>query len=68
MCIIFIGSYIIDPGNCPWVWFQIVSGMYPNCTYIFNFSADLWKVVARVPVFVIAPAAINTLIGFKADP
>ena len=29
---------------------------------------SLWKVVARVQVFVIAPVAINTLIGFKKFP
>ena len=30
--------------------------------------AGLWNFVAKVLVFVISPAAINTLIGFKAVP
>ena len=33
--IIFIGSGFIYPEPFPWVWFKIVSGMYPNRTYIF---------------------------------
>ena len=66
--IIFIGSEFIYPEPCPWVWFKIVSGMYPNRTYILDSTPGLWKFMARVPVFVISPVVINTLIGFKAVP
>ena len=34
--------------------------------YGFASSTGLRKVMARVPIFVIAPVAINTLIRFKA--
>ena len=68
MCIIFIGSALIDPENCPWVLLKMVSGPYTNWTCGFTPPAGLWKVVAAVTVFVIAPVAIGTLIGFKAVP
>ena len=66
ICIILIGSALIDPETYPQVWLQIVSGLYPNRTYGFASPVGLWKVVARVPVFVIAPVDINTFIGFKS--
>ena len=66
MCIIFIGSAFIDTETCPLLLLQIFSGMYSNQTYGFASPAALWKFVTRVPVFVISPGAINTLIGFKA--
>ena len=47
---------------------KIVSGPYSNLKYGFDSPAGLWKVVARVPVFVIALVAINELIGLKAVP
>ena len=37
--------------SCPQVCQKIFSGPYPNRTYRFTLPADLWKVVARVPVF-----------------
>ena len=43
----------------------MISGMYPNWTHGFSSPAGLWKVVTRVPFFVISPVAINTMIGFK---
>ena len=68
VCIIFIGSALMDTKTCPQVWLKIVSGPDPNRMYVFASHAGLWKVVARVPVFAIAPAAINKLIGFKEFP
>ena len=62
VCIIFIGSMFIDPETCPRVQIQIFSWAYPNPTYRFASPAVLWKSMARVPVFVIAPAAINTFL------
>ena len=47
---------------------QIISGPYPNREYGFASPVGLWKVVVRVPVFVIAYVAINTFIGLKAVP
>ena len=41
-------------------------GCILNMTYRFDSTAGLWKVVSRMPVLVIAPVSINTLIGFKA--
>ena len=49
-CIIFIGSAFIDHENCPWVWLKIISGPYPNHTYIFDSPTGLSKVVVRVLV------------------
>ena len=68
VCIIFIGLEFIDPETCPQVWLQIISGQYPNRTYWFYSPTGLWKVLVRLPFFVIAPVEINTLIGFKAVP
>ena len=68
VCIIFTVSAFIDTETCPRVWLQIVSGTYPNRTYGFVSPAFLWKVVVRVPVFVVAPVSINTLIRFKEVP
>ena len=65
MCIIFIGSSLIYPETFPWVYLKIFSWTYPNRAYGFSSPTGLWKVVARVPVFVIAPVDINTMIGFK---
>ena len=47
---------------------QVVGGTYPNRTYVFSSPTVLWEVVARVLVFVIAPVAINILIGLKEVP
>ena len=66
--IIFIVSEFIDPETCSKVWLKIFSRPYTKRTYGFALPAGLWKVVARVTVFVISPVAINTLIGFKAVP
>ena len=66
--ITFIGSEFIYPKTCPWVWLKILSGMYPNQTYGFASIAVLWKVVARMPFFVIEPVTINKLIVFKDVP
>ena len=44
--------------NCQW-------DIYKQGTRIC-FLSDLWKIVTRVPVFVISFFAINTLVGFKA--
>ena len=68
VCIIFIVSAFIDPKNYSWVWLQIVSGPYPNRTYIFYSPAGLWKAMTRGPVFVISPVVINKFIGFKEFP
>ena len=68
VCIIFIGSAFIDPETCPQLWLQIFSGLYPSQTYGFASSVGLWKVVSRVPVIVIGPVSINTLIFFKVVP
>ena len=60
----------IDPETCPRVQIQIFSWAYPNPTYRFASPAVLWKSMARVPVFVIAPAAINTFlhnIGYSME-
>ena len=40
--------------------------MYPNRTYRFAPPEGLWKVMARVTVFVTSLVVINTLIGFKS--
>ena len=66
--IIFILSAFIYTETFPWVLLQISSGPYPNRTYGFASPTCLWKVVARLPVFVIEPVAINTLICFNAVP
>ena len=66
VCIIFTGSEFIDPETCTGMWLKIVSGTYPNQTYGFSSPAGLWKVVTRVPVFMVSPVVMNTLIGFKA--
>ena len=66
LCIVFIVSVFIDPETFPWVCYKIVSGPYTNFTYKFSSHAGLWKVVVRVPVFVISPVIINTLICFKS--
>ena len=68
VCIIFIGSEFIDTETCPRVWLKIFIGPYPNRTHGFSSPKGLWKVVARVPVFVISTVTINTFIGFKAVP
>ena len=68
VCIIFIGSKFINTETRPRVWLKFVSGMYPNRTYRFDSPAGLWKVVVRVPVFVISLVGINTFIGFKEVP
>ena len=68
MFIIFIESEFIVTENCPHVRLQIVSGPYPKWTYRFDSPVGLYKVVLRVPFFVISPAAINTLIGLKVVP
>ena len=64
--IIFILSAFIDPLNYPRVQFQSFSGIHPTRTYGFASPTGLWKIVARVTVFVISPLSINTLIGFKS--
>ena len=56
----------MDTGTCTWVFYKIFSGMYPNRTYGFSLPEVLWKVVAKMPIFVISPVTINILIGFKA--
>ena len=66
--IIFIISAFIYPETFPRLWLQIFSGPYPNRTYVFASPAGFWKVLVGVPVFAISPVAINTFIGFKADP
>ena len=47
LCIIFIGSSFIDPGTCPRLWLKIVSGPYPNWTYVIDFLPQvcgrLWQ-------------------------
>ena len=53
VCIIFIGSLLIDSKTYPKVWLQISSGPYPNCTYRFSAPASLCKVMTRVPVFLL---------------
>ena len=68
MCIIFIGSALIDTETFYQVCSKIVSWPYPNQTYGFASHSGLWKIVARVPVFVISPVVINILIGFRAVP
>ena len=64
---IFTGSAPIDPGTFHRMWLKSVSGTYTNRTYGLFPSAGLWKVVARVLVF-ITPVALITLIGFKEFP
>ena len=66
VCIIFIVSAFIDTETFPQVWFKIFIGPYPNQTYRFASPEGLWKVVARVPFFVISTATINKLVVFKA--
>ena len=65
---LFILSVFIDPETCPQVCYQIFSWPYPKRTYIFASPAGFWKVAVRVPVFVISPVVVNTLIGFESVP
>ena len=58
----------MDPGDYPMVLLKVVRGTYSKRTYGFDSPAGLWKVLMRVTVFVIAPVAINALIGFKSVP
>ena len=41
---------------------------YSNRTYRFASLTGLFKVVARVLIFVISPVSINTMIGYKVFP
>ena len=66
--IIFIGVVFIGTETSPWVCLKVFSAPYPNQTYIFASPAGLWKIVARVLVFVISHVVINTFIGFKEFP
>ena len=45
-----VGSLLVDPETCSWVWFQISCRPYPNWTYRFASPTVLWKVVVRVMV------------------
>ena len=40
----------MDPETCPQELSQFFSRPYPNPTYGFASTEDLWKVVLRVPV------------------
>ena len=42
---------------------EIVGGPYPNRAYGFGSPAGLQRSMERVPVFVIAPVAINKFTG-----
>ena len=53
VCIIFIGSELIDPENFPWTWLKNLCGSYTNRTYVFASPAGLWKVLARVRFFIL---------------
>ena len=66
VCIKLIISAFIYPENCCCAWLKIVSGPYPKQTHRFASPTGLWKVVERVPVFMISPVAINILIGLEA--
>ena len=66
MCIIFIGSTVIDPETCPCLCKNCFIGTYPNWTYGFAPSTGRWKVIVRVLVFVISSVVVDTLIVFKA--
>ena len=68
MCIILIGSDYIVPEIFSRVCSQIFSGTYPKRTYTFASPAGLWKVMARVAVFLIPAVVINTFTGFNAVP
>ena len=45
VCIKFIISALIDNDTCPWVWLQIVCGMYTDRTYGFTFPAGLGNIL-----------------------
>ena len=62
---ILIGSVFIDPETCPQVWLKFFCGPYPKRIYVFASPTGLWKVAARLPVFVILPVVINIFIVFK---
>ena len=65
VCFSFTASSLIDPETCTQLWLQVVCGPYKNWTSLFAYTSDLWKVVARVSVF-ISLSIINWLTGFKA--
>ena len=63
-------SYLLDQRTLNlklvlWCDIKYSVGHIPNQTYGFYLPTALWKVMERVPVFVISPVAINTLIRFK---
>ena len=53
MWIILISSDLIDTETFPWFRLKIVSVPYPKQTYGFAYLAGLWKVVAKVLVFLL---------------
>ena len=66
VCIIIIASLFIDPKTFPRVCSQFLVGCIQKGHTNFYFPAGLYKVVARVSVFVISPVVINALIDFKS--
>ena len=47
---------------------KLLVGRIPNWTYKFASPAGLWKVMARVPFFVISSVTINALFSLKGVP
>ena len=47
---------------------KLTVGSIQTIHMVFASPSGLWKVVARVPCFVMSNAAINAFIGFKAVP
>ena len=68
---LFTCKYHIYWTRVHWSW-NLSLGVIANCQWAvskpdtwISLPAGLWKVMLRVPVFVISPVVLNKLIGFK---